>query len=341
MALRAQKLHLGIIIKELMSAIYANNLRKTYRVRGNKKIVSGLFKPNWQYKNAVEDVSFSIEPGEAVAFLGPNGAGKTTTTKMLTGLIYPSAGNIQVLGFTPFDRDYRFLQKIGLVMGNKSGLNWDLTARQSFELLKKIYRLDPQVVTRRIQELTGMLQVSHVLDTQVRRLSLGERMKLELIGAILHDPEVLFLDEPTIGLDIHSKKSMRGFLKHLHTTGKTLLLTSHDMDDINEICERVIVINHGRIMYDNTMQSLNKDYAATRYVRLEFSGQVPSKQTLEKYGKVVHYEPDGAVVLAIHKAKAMQTAGVIAEKYDAQDITIEQVPLEVIISDLYSQQPEP
>jgi ABC-2 type transport system ATP-binding protein len=318
-----------------MAVITANHLRKTYKSRSNRHIIGGLFKPDWQYKHAVEDVSFAIEAGEAVAFLGPNGAGKTTTTKMLTGLIYPSGGDLQVLGYTPFDRNYKFLHKIGLVMGNKSGLNWDLSAHQSFELLQKIYSIPMPAFKKRVQDLTTLLGVSHVLEAQVRRLSLGERMKLELIGAILHDPDILFLDEPTIGLDIGSKKSVRGFLKHLHKQGKTLLLTSHDMDDIAEVCKRVIVINHGNIMYDDSMDTLNKHYAHVRYARLEFAGAVPGRSELSRYGAVVSLE-DGVAVLGINKSDVMRQASALAEKYPLQDITIEQVPLEVIISDIYS-----
>lgn len=321
-----------------MPIITAHNLRKTYRSRGNRHVISGLFKPDWQYKHAVDDVNFSIEKGEAVAFLGPNGAGKTTTTKMLTGLIYPSGGELNVLGFTPFDRNYTFLKKIGLVMGNKAGLNWDLSAKQSFELLQKIYGIPIPTFERRAKELCELLHVAHVLDTQVRRLSLGERMKLELIGAILHDPDILFLDEPTIGLDIASKKSVREFLRHLHSQGKTLLLTSHDMDDIAEVCERVIIINHGKIMYDDSMESLNKNYAHVRYARLEFSGQVPAKKELAKHGKIVNLK-DSVAVIGVDKSKVMEAASTIAKKYPVQDVTIEQVPLEVIISDLYNRTP--
>jgi ABC-2 type transport system ATP-binding protein len=335
-ALRIAELHIRIVIKEYqMPAIVADHLRKTYRSRGNTHLVKGLFDPQWKYKHAVEEVSFTIEPGEAVAFLGPNGAGKTTTTKMLTGLIHPSAGELNVLGYTPFDRNHTFLRKIGLVMGNKAGLNWDLSAKQSFDLLQKIYAIPQVKFKKQITELCALLNVSHALDTQVRRLSLGERMKLELIGAIMHDPEVLFLDEPTIGLDIGSKKNVREFLRHLHKQGKTLLLTSHDMDDIAEVCKRVIVINHGRIIFDDSMASLNKNYAHTRYARLEFAGKVPNKSQLAKYGAVVSFE-DSVAVLGIKKAKVMHAVSELADTFPVQDITIEQVPLEVIISDLYS-----
>ncbi len=319
-----------------MAIIRVKNLQKTYRSRGNKKILSGLLKPDWQFKHAVEQINFAIDSGESVAFLGPNGAGKTTTTKMLTGLIFPTSGIVNVLGYTPFDRNYDFLRKIGLVMGNRAGLNWDLSARQSFDLLTRIYDIPAEKAAKRINELTDMLSVDHMLNTQVRRLSLGERMKLELIGAILHDPDVLFLDEPTIGLDIASKNSVREFLRHLHKNeAKTLLLTSHDMDDIAKVCERVIVINHGQIIYDDSMRTLNKQYSDVRYTRMEFADKLPTKKYLQKHGELVSF--DGTVaVLGINKKHVMQRASHISEAYPLQDITIEQVPLEVIISDLYS-----
>jgi len=314
--------------------IQATNLSKQFKLRGNRKLISGLLKPDWKYKEAVEDISFSVRPGESVAFLGPNGAGKTTTTKMLTGLIYPSSGELHVLGHTPFDRDYDFLKRIGLVMGNKAGLNWDLSANQSYELFKKIYEIPEEKFTHRLSELTEMLDVTHVLDTQVRKLSLGERMKLELIGALLHDPEILFLDEPTIGLDIGSKKNVREFLRFLHQDGKTLLLTSHDMDDIVEICDQVIVINRGRIIYNDSMTRLNHQYSQTRYARLEFSGTVPPEAFIKTFGEVVSFA-GSVLTLGTDKKNVMSVATQISEKYPLADITIERVPLEVIISDLY------
>ncbi len=319
-----------------MPTISVKNLQKAYRSRGNKKILSGLFKPDWQYKHAVEQINFAIDSGESVAFLGPNGAGKTTTTKMLTGLIFPTSGIVSVLGYTPFDRNYNFLRKIGLVMGNRAGLNWDLSAKQSFDLLARIYDIPAQKAARRVAELTEMLAVDHVLDTQVRRLSLGERMKLELIGAILHDPDILFLDEPTIGLDIASKNSVREFLRHLHKNeAKTLLLTSHDMDDIAEVCKRVIVINHGRIIYDDSMRTLNAQYSDVRYARMEFADKLPTRTYLQKHGALVSFE-SAIAVLGINKADVMKVASRISDAYPLQDITIEQVPLEVIMSDLYT-----
>lgn len=315
--------------------IRVRNLNKQFRIRGNRKLISGLFRPDWRYKEAVNQVSFTIKRGEAVAFLGPNGAGKTTTTKMLTGLVYPTTGKIKVLGYIPFERSNDFLKKIGLVMGNKAGLNWDLSAMQSYELLKKIYDIPEDDFLSRIDELTKLLNVEHVLETQVRKLSLGERMKLELIGAILHDPEILFLDEPTIGLDIASKKSVREFLRYLHEQGKTLLLTSHDMDDIVNVCDRALVINNGRIIYDDSMKSLSHQYSHTRYAKLEFAGEVPGLDYVSNFGEVVSFKGN-ILVIGADKSEVMTVASKISKDYPIQDVTIEQVPLEIVIGDLFA-----
>ena len=200
-----------------------------------------MFWPGFDNVAAVNEISLSIERGESVALLGPNGAGKTTTLKMLTGLMVPTSGKIDILGFSPFDRDFEFLHKIALVMGNKSGLSWDLSANQSFSLLKTIYNLSEEAVRISIGELSEILEVDKYLDRPVRKLSLGQRLKLELIAAMIHRPEILFLDEPTIGLDVVAKKNIRDFLKKTNKeNSSTIILTSHDMDDIENVCERVI-----------------------------------------------------------------------------------------------------
>lgn len=247
-----------------MQIIKVSNLTKTYKTRTEKNILKALFSPKFKYFTAVENVSFEIQKGECVAFLGPNGAGKTTTTKMLTGLIYPTNGQVEVLGYKPQDRNYDFLRKIGLVMGNKAGLNWDLTPDQSFELLAEIYNIDKATLNERLSDLFEVLfqdktKLEKLQKTQIRKLSLGERMKMELISSILHKPEVLILDEPTIGLDITSKKNIREFIRKLNKeTETTVILTSHDMDDIEKVCDRVMVINNGKIVYDGQIEKLKE-----------------------------------------------------------------------------------
>lgn len=317
-------------------AISAHHLTKTFRSRGNKNLLTGLWRPDWQYKTAVDQISFDIEPGESVAFLGPNGAGKTTTTKMMTGLIAPTSGSVHVLSATPFDRDPKLLRQIGLVMGNKAGLNWDLTARQSFWLLQNIYDIPQADFDARVQRLTDLLEVSGHLDTQVRRLSLGERMKLELIGAIIHEPQVLFLDEPTIGLDIIAKKNIRTFLRQIQKEhGITLILTSHDMDDVEQVCDRVLVINHGQKVYDDSLETLAGHYKSIRYVRFIFE-QVPELAKLERYGQLIQSDKS-SVLLQIPTEKMVNAIAKLTAAYRPLDMRVESVPLEEIIESLFKQ----
>ncbi len=236
------------------SAVIIKNVSKFFRSNIEKNWLKKIFQPRWELNKAVDNITLDIKVGDCVAFLGPNGAGKTTTTKMLTGLVYPTSGKISVLGYVPQDRNTNFLKQIGLVMGNKAGLNWDLSAKQSFSILKEIYELSEAEYKQSLDKLVSVLfpeNWENLSCRQVRKLSLGERMKMEIIGAVLHQPKVLFLDEPTIGLDITAKKNIRNFIKYLNQETKTtIVLTSHDMDDIENICDRVIVINHGKIVFD-------------------------------------------------------------------------------------------
>jgi len=320
----------------MSTVIHAKNLSKIYRKRSGS-LWQQLFRPVWQESRAVSNISLEIVAGESVAFLGPNGAGKTTTTKMLTGLVYPSQGSARVLGYTPFERHRDFLCSIGLVMGNKAGLNWDLSARQSFSLNKQMYSIKDRDFQDRVERYSQLLNVTNRLDAQVRRLSLGERMKLELIGAMLHAPKILFLDEPTIGLDIESKQALRGFLKQLHKDeGVTLLLTSHDMDDVEAVCERVVVINHGSIIYDGHMRELITRYRDERFVRLQLASLAPSA-TMEQFGQVIEANHEATqYLMSIKRADLPKALAEISSKLDIVDITIEATPLEYIIGDLYS-----
>lgn len=336
MAASAKTVLVGIFLRNFMddTVILVQDLNKQFKSRQNKNLVTGLWRPDYKTYKAVKDASFSVARGESVAFLGPNGAGKTTTTKMMTGLMYPTSGKIDVLGFEPFSRKREFLSRIGLVMGNKNGLNWDLTANQSFSLLKSIYQIDEDEFKQRVTHLTKLLSVAAKLDEQVRRLSLGERMKVELIGAILHNPEILFLDEPTIGLDIESKKSVREFLRTIQRENNTtLILTSHDMDDIEEVSDRVLVINKGQIAYDGDLEKLINKYNQNKYLRLHFKDEIDDSM-LSKHGKIL--STDNGVFL---KVKAKEMANVLAEvtqNFEVEDINIESTPLETIISDIFA-----
>ncbi|CAN5716321.1 ABC transporter ATP-binding protein [soil metagenome] len=314
--------------------IQVTNLEKQFKSRTNRNLLTGIWNPKWKYTTAVDGISFSINRGESVAFLGPNGAGKTTTTKMMTGLMYPTAGQIKVLGHIPFDRDHSFLRNIGLVMGNKAGLNWDLTANQSFWLLQNIYQIPKESFNKRLEHLSNLLSVDHKLDDQVRRLSLGERMKVELIGAILHEPEVLFLDEPTIGLDIESRNNVRNFLRTIQQENETtLVLTSHDMDDIEKVCDRVLVINNGRIAYDDSLPQLIKNYNKYKYIRLHFKNQV-DPSLLVKYGEVI--DDSNGILLKVPNSNLPQSLAKIPTRFAVDDINIESIPLESIIGDVFA-----
>jgi len=319
----------------MTNIIEIKNFSKEFKIRTNKNVFTGLFDPKHRIVKAVDNISFSVKEGESLAFLGPNGSGKTTTIKALTGLLFPTDGEIRVLGYNPFDRDRVFLKQIGLVMGNKAGLSWDLTARQSFNLLQKIYEIPKVDCEKRIEELTTLFNLKHVLNTPLRSVSLGERMKLELIGAILHSPKILFLDEPTIGLDIISKKNIRIFLRDIQKhLGTTLILTSHDMDDVEKVCDRVVVINHGQKIYDDMLDSLTKDYRKERIITFYFDtvpeglASIGHSEVQEKAADFITYRTSSE-----HMPKLIEE---ITTAHSVLDIDIKLIPLEDIIEDLFS-----
>ncbi len=315
------------------NTILVNDLTKTFTRNIKRNLIKDIFSPERQTVYAVNKINFTVDRGESVAFLGPNGAGKTTTIKMLTGLIHPTSGIVEIMGFTPFDRKKEYLKKIGLVMGNKAGLNWDLTANQSFELLRYIYDIPKEEFEKRIKFFTELLDAEKFLNTQVRKLSLGERMKMELIGAILHQPDILFLDEPTIGLDIISKQKIRQFLRQIQReTGVTLLLTSHDMDDIEEVCDRVIVINHGQKIYDDSLQKLTFKYSKFKFIKAIFK-QMPKDLSMLDYEVI---EKDKISVLyKVPRADLSNFITKVTQNFELEDIDISSVPLEEIIADLF------
>lgn len=315
--------------------IKVTNLSKEYTVKNKLGFWRDAFFPQYKKVPAVTNISFSIGKGESVALLGPNGAGKTTTMKMLSGLLYPSNGDVSVLGFFPFDRRYDYLRRVGLVMGNRSGLAWDLTPNQNFELAKKIYGIPESKYNERVSMLTKMLGVSAYLDKQVRKLSLGERMKLELVSSILHDPEILYLDEPTIGLDIISKQKIRKFLREIQKNFQiTLLLTSHDMDDVEKVCDRVIIINHGQLIFDDSVGKLQRKYQDKKYLTITLTEPVSIK-ALEKFGKVVD-QKTLVYTLEVERDRQASIISGLLKKLPVDDIDIIHVPLEEIIADMFS-----
>src|SRR5258708_117823 len=254
-----------------MSVIEARGLTKTFRTYkkqpGLAGAVRGLFHREYEPVVAVKGVSFTVEEGELVGFLGPNGAGKTTTLKMLAGLLYPTSGSASVLGYVPWERDDGYRRQFALLLGQKNQLWWDLPARESLNLNAKIYGIEQAEFARTVSDLSELLVVKEKLDVAVRELSLGERMKMELIAALLHRPKVLFLDEPTIGLDVVSQKTVREFLKrHNEQSRTTILLTSHYMQDIEQLCERVILIDHGRVVFDALLDRIVAQFSGNKIV---------------------------------------------------------------------------
>ena len=327
-----------------MPAVEVKNLVKEYisveKQPGLAGSLRSLVKPDKKIFTAVNDLSFSIEKGEVVGFLGPNGAGKTTTLKILTGILHPTRGQATVLGHEPFKREPKLLRRIALVMGNRQQLWWDLPAYDSFVVLREVYGVDQKAFQAVIDELVPALDLETKLQTQVRKLSLGERMKCELVAALIHQPEVVFLDEPTLGLDVTSQQRMRSFLKSYHArTNCTIILTSHYMQDIEELCERVIVINQGVSIYDGSMEDLAKDYSDEKRLRLSFESEV-SQELLGKYGTVKSFE-DGACVLVIPKGDATAQIGRLLSDLPVHDITIEEPSAEEVISDLFSRTNRP
>ncbi|MDQ1233270.1 ABC-2 type transport system ATP-binding protein [Paenibacillus sp. SORGH_AS306] len=280
------------------------------------------------------DLSFDINEGEIVGFLGPNGAGKTTTLKMLSGILHPSDGEASVLGYTPWERKKEFKRQFSIVMGQKNQLWWDLPASDSFELNKLIYDLDDTEYKRTLDELVELLGVSEQLHVQVRRLSLGERMKMELIASLLHRPKVILLDEPTIGLDIISQSKIRQFFKTYNQTyNTTILLTSHYMRDIEDLCSRTMIINHGQLVYDGDLKSVNDVIGSWKLLKIQLSAPV-SELSLNGYGKI-RSRSELEVVFELSKHDVLRKSKEILDHLPVIDFTIEDIPLEEGIAILY------
>lgn len=322
-----------------MTVISVNNLSKqfTYYTKdvGLKNSFKNLFHREKLIKDAVNNLSFDIEEGEIVGFLGPNGAGKTTTLKMLSGILFPSSGNAHVLGFTPWERKNEFKKMFSIIMGQKNQLWWDLPALESFELNKSIYEIEDKDYNKTINELSELLDVKEQLKVQVRRLSLGERMKMELIAALLHKPKIIFMDEPTIGLDVVSQKKIRDFLKYYNKQSKTtILLTSHYMNDIEDLCKRVIIINKGCISFDGQLNKINELFNMKKIIKIQFSEMV-EKQILNAYGNIVEYDGFNAII-EVEKDNINTISIKILESLPIKDFNIEDIPIEEGISLLYN-----
>jgi ABC-2 type transport system ATP-binding protein len=324
-----------------MPVIEVNGLIKTFRTYrkqpGFRGAVRGLFRRKYDQTHAVNDISFSIEPGELVGFLGPNGAGKTTTLKMLSGLLYPTAGTARVLDYVPWERKDGYRRQFALVMGQKNQLWWDLPAHESLELNAEIYGIPENRFRRIVGEMSEMLSVTDKLNVSVRELSLGERMKMELIASLIHEPKVLFLDEPTIGLDVVSQKIVREFLQRHNATRKTtILLTSHYMADIQALCKRVIIIDHGTIFFDGKLSDVVDRFADFKLITIHCDQTKAHDTTgLSKYGEVVEKSADH-VQLKVKRDRVIPACKALLEELPVQDIDIEEVPIEEVIRRIFA-----
>jgi ABC-2 type transport system ATP-binding protein len=327
-----------------MPIIEAADLTKVYRVYQKQEGFLGALRGLWrrQYKEvrAADGVSFQIEPGEMVAFLGPNGAGKTTTLKMLSGLIYPTSGTARVLGFVPWDRADAFRRQFALVMGQKNQLWWDLPAADSFRLHQEIYSLSAAAFRQTLGELTELFGVRELSRQPVRELSLGERMKMELIAALLHQPRLLLLDEPTIGLDVVAQVTIQKCLKEYNAhRGVTILLTSHNMRDVEALCPRVMVITQGRLIYDGPLARITEQFGQSKLVRLHFAGDTAPPE-LAQFGAITASE--GPVVdLKVDRARVASVLGTILDRHTILDVSVEDPPLEEVIARVFQDSHHP
>lgn len=297
--------------------------------------IRDLFHREAIIKDAVNQLSFQVKEGEFIGFLGPNGAGKTTTLKMLTGILTPTSGEATVLGHVPWKRKNEFKKQFSIVMGQKNQLWWDLPPADSYELFKHMYEIPEKTYKKNLKQLVELMGIEDVMHIQTRKLSLGQRMKAELVGALLHDPKVLFLDEPTIGLDVVSQKAIRDFLKAYNKEkNATILLTSHYMEDIRQLCDRVMIIDQGQILFDGPFDDLIGKYACEKVVEVAFSEKV-SKKDLKEFGEIVSYDETRAH-LHIKRKNSAKTLAKLMNKLPVEDISAHEQSMEDVVRDIFT-----
>lgn len=323
-----------------MNIIEVEKLSKTYesyrKQPGFLNSLKSFFKREKIQVPAVKEISLSIKEGEFVGFLGPNGAGKTTTLKMLSGILFPTSGSAHVLGFVPWERHVQMQKQFAIVMGQKNQLWWDLPATETFLLNKEIYEISDHDYHERLDELVELLDMKDFLDIPVRKLSLGQRMKCELVAALLHNPKVLFLDEPTIGLDVVSQNKMREFLRKYNKEKKvTIILTSHYMEDIEALCERVIVINHGELIYDGQLHQLTEKYITSKILEISFTQEIDLKE-FQQYGEVKEGN-SRHLILKVDKNRSKDIASKILNSYPVDDILINEQDVESVIRTIFTE----
>ncbi|MEX0895451.1 MAG: ATP-binding cassette domain-containing protein [Patescibacteria group bacterium] len=321
--------------------IIVRNLTKIFQVYQKKSGLWGSIESLWHREHypvtAVDHINFDIQRGEVIGFIGQNGAGKTTTLKMLSGLLYPTSGKVSVLGHNPWDRQPEFQKQFALVMGQKNQLWWDLPPMETFLLNKAIYEIPEAHFHKTLDQLVEMLDVGSVIRVQTRKLSLGQRMKCELIASLLHTPQVLFLDEPTIGLDVVMQKTVRDFIKQYNQEfGATIILTSHYMEDVQELCKRAIVIHQGKKMFDGALNQLIDQYARNKILSLTFDKTIPQKD-LKKFGTLKSHDATAATLL-VPRRQATKAASQLLQQYTISDVNIEEPPIEAIIREVFADQ---
>lgn len=315
------------------------NFEVTEKKPGLKGAFESLISPKKKTVHALRGITFTIQPGELVGFIGPNGAGKTTTLKTLSGLLYPTSGFVEVLEYDPWKRKTEFLKQIALVMGQKNQLWWDLPAIETFELNRAIYEIPAKEYRENLKELTDLLEIGKLLNTPVRKLSLGQRMRMELTAALLHKPKVLFLDEPTIGLDIIAQQKMRDFIYEYNKKYQaTILLTSHNMDDVTDLARRVIVVDEGHILFDGALENLVDKFAKQKIIKATLLRE-DGVGDLEKIGKVKKINfPQ--VTLSVPRGATAAAAAELLQNFPVDDLTIEEVPIEDVIRKVFKGSPK-
>ena len=315
--------------------ISVKNLTKIYKVyRKTGNLIKDIFFRKYEDILALDKVSFEIGKNELVGFIGPNGAGKTTTLKILSGILYPTSGKVLVLGFSPFEKKEAFLKQISFVMGQRNQLIWDLPAIDTFLLNKEIYELDEEKFKKNLQKLTAIFSAEKLIQKPVKMLSLGERMKMEFIAALLHQPKIIFLDEPTIGLDIFSQEAIRNFIKNYQKEFQaTIILTSHYLEDVKRLAKRLIIINKGKILYDGSLTTILQKFSSVKYVSLILEKEV-KKEVLFKIGKPIAYQFP-KVVFRIQKKDLPQVVAYINDQIPYLDLVIEDEKIEEVIKNLF------
>ena len=322
-------------------AVVVRDLRKTYavpiRAAGVAASLRSLIRRTTRDVHAVDGLTLTVPAGEVTGFLGPNGAGKTTTLKMLAGLLHPSAGEVRVLGHDPYRREPTFLRQITLVMGQRNQLQWDIPVADSFELNRAIYRVPHETFRKTLDDLVGLLDLSALLPKPVRQLSLGERMKCEIAVALLHQPRVLFLDEPTIGLDVTMQRRIRSFVAEYNRRhGATVLLTSHYMADVEALCKRVIVIHHGRLLFDGDLTALVERFSPHKTITVDLESEVPEvDRLLEGIGEVVPSD-DGRIIVRVSKRDTARATAEILARLPVSDLSVEDPPVDDVIERVFA-----